>query len=362
VYISGVKRNHQAPGAQGAKKAKSAPHRERTERSFRVGLTYDLRSYYLQQGYGDEETAEFDREETIEAIETALQELGHATDRVGTVRQLAERLVAGERWDLVFNIAEGLQGIGREAQVPCLLDAYGIPYTFSDPVVLSLALHKGFTKSILRDHGLATPEFAVVSQLSELTGLSLPYPLFAKPLAEGTGKGITSANKVEDPLALAQICGELLARYRQPVLVERYLPGREFTVGILGTAAEARSVGCMEVVFLETAEANAYSYVNKEQCEQRIQYRSAHDEEAHLAEETALAAWRVLGCRDAGRVDLRSDERGIPNLMELNPLAGLHPQHSDLPILCALAGISFRELIRSIVDSAARRIPRLAPD
>jgi D-alanine-D-alanine ligase len=349
VYISGVKpaSNH---------KTSDALRDQHAERVLRIGLTYDLRGYYLEQGYGEEETAEFDRDDTIEAIETALQELGHTTDRVGTVRQLAERLVAGQRWDLVFNIAEGLHGVGRESQVPCLLDAYGVPYTFSDPVVLSLSLHKGFAKSVLRDQGLATPEFAVVNHLSDLAGLELPYPLFAKPLAEGTGKGITAANKVKDPLALAQICGELLARYRQPVLVERYLPGREFTVGILGTGAEARSVGCMEVVFLDTAEANAYSYVNKEECEQRIQYRLAHDEEAHLAEQTALAAWRALGCRDAGRVDLRSDERGVPNLMELNPLAGLHPQHSDLPILCALSGITFRELIRSIVDSAVRRI------
>jgi len=356
VYIPGVKQNRTSSQGNKARQPSSVQPAAPGQRTFRVGLTYDLRSHYLQQGYGEEETAEFDREETIAAIDTALQELGHRTERIGTVRQLAERLVAGQRWDLVFNIAEGLHGIGREAQIPCLLDAYGVPYTFSDPVVLALALHKGFTKSILRDQGVATPQFAVVSQLSDLTGLSLPYPLFVKPVAEGTGKGITAANKVEDPLALAQLCGELLARYRQPVLVERYLPGREFTVGILGTGGEARSAGCMEVVFLDTAEANAYSYVNKEECEQRIQYHLAQDDEGRLAEQTALAAWRVLGCRDAGRVDLRSDERGVPNVMELNPLAGLHPQHSDLPIVCTLAGISYRELLRSIMDSASKRV------
>ena len=272
VYIPGVKQNRQSPQTGAARQTA-----ERTQRALRVGLTFDLRSYYLQQGYGEEQTAEFDREDTIEAIETALRELGYTAERIGTVRQLAERLVARERWDLVFNIAEGLHGIGREAQIPCLLDAYDIPYTFSDPVVLALSLHKGFTKSILRDQGVATPAFAVVSRLSDLDGLSLPYPLFVKPVAEGTGKGITAANKVEDSRALARLCGELLERFRQPVLVERYLPGREFTVGVLGTGEEARSAGCMEVVFLDSAEANAYSYVNKEECDTRILYRLDQD-------------------------------------------------------------------------------------
>jgi D-alanine-D-alanine ligase len=125
----------------------------------RIGLTYDLRDAYLAMGYGEEETAEFDRDSTIEALEGALRSLGHETERIGHVRDLAGRLAAGARWDLVFNIAEGLSGYGREAQVPALLDAYGIPYTFADPLTASLTLHKAMTKRVLRDLGVRTPDF-----------------------------------------------------------------------------------------------------------------------------------------------------------------------------------------------------------
>jgi D-alanine-D-alanine ligase len=145
-------------------------------------------------------------------------------------------------------------------------------------------------------------------------------------------------------------------RFRQPVLVETYLPGREFTVGILGTGPAAAVLAVMEIRLKGVAEAAAYSYVNKEECEDRVEYRLASDGEAETAAALALAAWRALGCRDAGRVDLRSDAGGRPQFLEANPLAGLHPEHSDLPIMCALAGIGYDELIGRILDSAAGRI------
>jgi D-alanine-D-alanine ligase len=321
----------------------------------RVGLAYDLRDDYLAAGYGLEETAEFDRPDTIAALEAALAGQGFATDRIGSVRQLAARLVGGERWDLVFNIAEGLRGVGREAQVPALLDAYDIPYTFSDPMVMGLALHKGMTKHVIRDHGIPTAPFAVIESRADLAGLALPYPLFAKPVAEGTGKGVTPASRVATPAALRTVVGALLERFRQPVLVETFLPGREFTVGIIGSAAEAEAVAVMEVVLGDRAEAGVYSYTNKEECEERVIYRLADDEEARRATVVALAAWRALGCRDAGRVDLRSDAAGQPCFLEVNPLAGLHPEHSDLPIMCRLAGIDYGTLIGRIAGSALRR-------
>ena len=228
----------------------------------RIGLTYDLRADYLAAGYGDEETAEFDRPETVAGVETALAELGYQTDRIGNGRQLVGRLAAGDRWDLVFNFAEGLRGMAREAQVPAILDLYEIPYTFSDPLVLALTLHKALTKVVVRAAGVATADFAVVERLDDVGRSDLPLPLFAKPLAEGTGKGITAASKVTDRDALRRVCEELLERFRQPVLVETFLPGRECTVAILGTGAEARVLGSMEVILLPGAEAEVYSYVN----------------------------------------------------------------------------------------------------
>jgi D-alanine-D-alanine ligase len=324
-----------------------------------IGITYDLRADYLAAGYGEEETAEFDQPVTIEGVETALRELGHQTDRIGHGRQLVNRLAAGDRWDLVFNFAEGLHGLAREAQVPAILDLYQIPYTFSDPLVLALTLHKGLTKIVVRDAGLATAPFALVETPNDVDRIGLPLPLFAKPVAEGTGKGITAASKIVDRDSLRRICGELLDRYRQPVLVETFLSGREFTVAILGTGAEAEAIGSMEILLLPGADAEVYSYTNKERSEELCRYRLGRpeeDDEVRRAEELALAAYRALGCRDASRIDVRSDGDGRPHFIEVNPLAGINPVHSDLPMICGMVGISYREMIDRIVRSACRRI------
>ncbi len=327
----------------------------------RIGLTYDLRSEYLAAGYGEEETAEFDREETVAAIESTLQQLGHATERIGNARSLIARLTAGDRWELVFNIAEGLTGIGREAQVPAILDLYGIPYTFSDPLVMALTLHKGMTKRVLRDAGIPTPDFVVAERLRDLDELSFGPPYFLKPVAEGTGKGVTPESIVRRRNDLSETFNRLLAQFNQPVLVERYLPGREFTTAIVGTGPDAQILGTMEIQLLQNADPEVYSYTNKELCEDRVVYKLVRPQEdivVRKVEQITLDAWRVLGCRDAGRADLRCDEKGVPQFMEVNPLAGLHPQHSDLPIICNHLGIPFLRLIDRIVNSARRRIGR----
>lgn len=325
----------------------------------RIGLTYDLRDEYLAAGYGEEETAEFDRGETIDGLEGAVRALGHETVRIGHARQLIARLAAGDRWDLVANIAEGMYGLGREAQVPAILDVYQIPYTFSDPLVTALCLHKGLTKLVVQAAGLPTPAFALVEKTGDAARIELPLPLFAKPVAEGTGKGIGPTSKITDRRALGQVCDELLDKYRQPVLVETFLPGREMTVGILGTGDEARVLGTMEVLLGPKAEPDVYSYVNKERSEELVDYRLGDphsDAEVRRAEEVALGAWRALGCRDAGRIDLRSDASGEPNFLEVNPLAGMHPSHSDLPMIARFKGISYAELVAGIIASASKRV------
>lgn len=322
----------------------------------KVGLTYDLRSEYLKEGFSEEETAEFDRDDTVDSIENTLIELGYNTDRIGHVRQLANRLAKGDRWDIVFNIAEGMYGIAREAQVPALLDAYNIPCVFSDALVLALSLHKGMCKHVIRDCGIPTPEFKVINDISDIDTVKLPMPLFAKPIAEGTGKGVDGNSKVTSKNELKILCSELLSKYKQPVLVETFLPGREFTVGIVGTEDEAKSVGVLEVVLKGDAEPDAYSYVNKEKCEELVQYLLVKGKVAETCEKVALASWRALGCRDGGRVDLRLDDKGIPNFLEVNPLAGLHPRHSDLPIVSTLNGIAYKDLIKMIMDSAVKRV------
>jgi D-alanine-D-alanine ligase len=322
----------------------------------KIGIAYDLREDYLAEGFGEEETAEFDRLDTIGAIQGTLERLGFETDPIGNIRKLAARLVAGDRWDMVFNIAEGLRGFGREAQVPALLDAFDIPYTFSDPLVLSLTLHKGMTKHVIHDLGIPTPEFAVVETISDIDAVRLPFPVFAKPVAEGTGKGISASSKITTREALGSVCRSLLATFDQPVLLETFMPGREFTVGITGTGEAAEAVGAIEVMLKKEAEPGAYSYINKKKFEEFVEYRVVKDEMAQKAMEVSLAAWRGLGCRDGGRIDLRADAQGVPRFLEVNPLAGLNPEISDLPILCNLAGMSYQKLISRIMESALKRV------
>lgn len=325
----------------------------------RIGVTYDLRSDYLAMGMSEEDSAEFDAEITIASICEALTDLGFQPVRIGHIKALTERLVRGERWDAVFNICEGLKGYAREAQVPALLEAYGIPTVFSDPLTLALTLDKAWTKRIVRSEGVPTADFAVIECASDIAKLDLPYPVFLKPVAEGSGKGISERSRANDVEEMRSVALELLARFQQPVLVETYLPGREFTVGITGTGEDARVLGVMEIRATEKGTKSAYSYENKEHWEDRVTLRMVGDEEAREAGEVALAAWKALRCRDGGRVDIRSDGKGRPYFIEVNPLAGLNPTHSDLCFIAQFQGLSYRDLIGRIMDSFLKRHPEL---
>jgi D-alanine-D-alanine ligase len=326
-----------------------------------VGLAYDPRAEYLEMGFGEEETAEFDSDSTIEALEEAIAGLGYDVQRIGSIYELTKRLSSGQRWGLVFNIAEGLYGRSREAQAPALLEAYNIPYTFGDPLTLALSLDKAMAKTIIRDAGIPTPAFRLLEEAGENDFHDLDfaiedYPLFLKPNSEGTGKGVSPDSIVRDGMALRRVAKRLQIRYCQPVLVEQYLPGREFTVGILGTGKDARVIGMMEVRFLSTADASIYSYNNKKYYEERVEYKLVRDKKIkEQASDIALKAYNILGCRDAGRIDLRADKNDSLCFLEANPLPGLNPVHSDLPILCGKAGMSYEELISEIVNSALKR-------
>lgn len=320
----------------------------------KVGFTYDLRSDYLKQGYTKEETAEFDKESTIEGIEQAIQQAGHQPERIGNAQALMKALLDGKRWDMVFNIAEGLYGEGRESLVPALLDSYKIPYVFSGPVTLGISLNKAFAKQIVRDHGVNTPKFHVVAQAADIEKVNLEYPLFAKPISEGTGKGISSKSLISSKDELKKVCISILSQFHQPVLVEEFLPGREFTVGVIGTGEAAYVPGAMEILYINNTQ-EIYSYDNKENFENRIEYKAISGEMLEECKKVALGAWKALNCFDGGRVDVKIDRFGKMSFIEVNPLAGLNPIISDLPILCGLNGISFQELINAILQSAIKR-------
>ena len=320
----------------------------------RVALVYDLRDDYRALGFSEEEVAEFDSAETIDYLATAIEALGCEPVRVGRGQALAARLVAGERYDLVFSIAEGVRGRCREAQVPALCEMFDQPYLFSDPLTLAVSLDKAVAKRLVRDAGVPTPAFIVAEAQSDVADWDA-YPAFVKPLAEGTSKGCEVGSLVHDTRELQAAVARVTERFRQPALVERFLSGREFTVGIVGNGGEARVLGVCEILLNPTAEENVYSLLNKEHCEDLVTYARADDAEAKLAGTRALEAYHALQCRDAARIDFRSDGQGEPCFLEANPLAGLHPTHSDLPILAEQNGNAFAALIGMILDAGLGR-------
>lgn len=320
----------------------------------KIGLTYDLRTDYLNDGYSLEETAEFDKESTIDGIEQAIQKAGHSTERIGNAKALMKQLLNGQHWDMVFNITEGLYGEGRESLVPALLDNFKIPYVFSGPVTLGISLNKAFAKQIIRGNNINTPNFFVVAKIEDVELIDLDYPLFAKPISEGTGKGVDSKSKMNSKPELVNVCNTLLQKFNQPVLVEEYLPGREFTVGVLGTGKTAYVPGAMEILYKNDTDT-IYSYNTKENYEDIVDYIAVEGELLKQCEDLALDVWKALNCLDGGRVDMKIDKQGKMSFIEVNPLAGLNPVTSDLPILCKLNGMGYQKIIDEVLKSAIKR-------
>jgi D-alanine-D-alanine ligase len=319
----------------------------------KIGLTYDLRSWYIDRGYSMEDTAEFDKQETVDALDEVLVKMGHQTEQVGNAFQIIEALASGKRWDLVFNIAEGLYGDGRESVIPAILDQYKIPYVFSGPVVMGISLNKHLTRLIVKAAGVPVSPGMLISDIQDIKKCNLEYPLFVKPVSEGTGKGITEKSLVNSPGELKEMSEWILTRFNQPALVEEYLPGREFTVGIVGTGDYAEVIGGMEVICSDNL---PYSVEVKENYQQYCKYKPLDEDIEGECKKVAIDAWRALGAVDAGRVDLKADINGRICFIEANPLAGLNPIHSDLPILARMYGIDYQKLMEMIMSSARKRL------
>jgi D-alanine-D-alanine ligase len=299
-----------------------------------------------------EDTAEFDKQYTIDALDGALKRMGFETEQIGNAFQLIEALAAGKKWDLVFNIAEGLYGDGRESVVPAILDQYRIPYVFSGPVILGLSLNKYLTRLIVAAAGVPVSPGMLISVEGDIDKCKLNYPLFIKPVSEGTGKGITEKNLLKTPEDLREVATYLLKRFEQPALVEEYLPGREFTIGVTGSGDDAVVIGGMEI---QCKDNLPYSIEYKENYHEFCKYIPMSAEFTGECNKVALAAWKALGGLDGGRVDVKADRNGRICFMEVNPLAGLHPIDSDLPILSRMKGVDYQELIEMIVSSALKR-------
>jgi len=314
-----------------------------------------------------DEFAEWDSPATIAAVESALSHLGKVV-RLEANEDFPERLRQA-RPDIVFNIAEGFHGVNREAHVPAICEFYGIPYSGSDPFTLTLCLDKARAKETLAFHGIPTPKFLLVEKLADLYRVAekLTLPLFVKPVHEGSSKGITDSNLCRDRDQLFRQTEFLLENYRQPVLVEEFLPGKEFTCAVLGNGAEATVLPLVAMNFESLPEGALpiYSFDAKFvwdrpenpldifQCPARI----TRELQASI-ERVTLDAFRVLGCRDWARIDVRLDADGKPNVLEVNPLPGILPDPADnscLPKAARAAGIGYEELIQNCLKYAAAR-------
>jgi len=319
----------------------------------KIGLTFDLRSWYLDRGYSMDETAEFDKQETVDALENSIKIMGHETELIGNAFQLIEALAAGRKWDMVFNIAEGLYGDGRESVVPAILDQYRIPYIFSGPVIMGISLNKHLAKLVVAAAGVPVSPGFLVTDINDIEKLRLEYPLFVKPVSEGTGKGITDKSLVSSLSELTTMVKWILSEFNQPALVEEYLPGREFTVGVVGHGDQTVAIGGMEVI---TADNLPYSVYVKENYHDYCKYVPLSADIADECKEVAVKAWKALDAVDGGRVDVKADRNGRICFIEANPLAGLNPVHSDLPILARMYDISYQKLLEMIMSAAIKRI------
>jgi D-alanine-D-alanine ligase len=309
--------------------------------------------------------AECDDEETIAAVRSALAR----RHRVSPVEadEDAFEFFRRIRPDIVFNMAEGLYGESRESQIPSLLEMLRIPYTGSDPLVLGICLDKATTKEVLSYHGIPNPPFAVIRDLKAKT--SAPsLPLIVKPLSEGSSKGVTNAALVRTRKEFREQIEFVLTQYRQPALVEKFLPGREFTVALLGNGNEVKVLPIVEIQFQELpAHINPiYSFEAKwiwDTVEKPLEIFSCPANLSALLrkkiEELCRAAFSALRVRDWCRIDVRLDEKGAPHILELNPLPGILPDpaaNSCFPKAARAAGISYDALINRVLDIACRRV------
>ena len=313
----------------------------------------------------DDKYAEWDTYETIFAIRDALA-LNHKVTLVEADKNAYEK-IRESKPDIVFNVAEGANGISREAQIPAILDLLEIPYTGSDPLTLATCLDKGRTKEILSYNKILTPKFNVINNPSEISKNTLTYPLFIKPLQEGSSKGIFNSSFVENEKDYQKIVLQALGKYNQPLIVEEYLPGREFTVALIGNGKETEVLPIIELNFsgLPGHLLPVYSYEAKwifDSKDNPLDIYSCpavidSDLEKNI-KDIALRTFHTLRCRDWCRIDIRMNAENQPNVIEVNPLPGVLPDPDDnscFPKAARVAGMTYNEMINRVLNSALKR-------
>lgn len=328
------------------------------KKSLRVGLAYNLKTGNKTLNEDDE--ADFDDIKTVLQIKEAIETTGstvvlmEATDNF--VKVLTENPV-----DIVFNIAEGLRGRGREAQIPALLNLLGIPFTGSDETTLGIGLDKALTKRVVMSENIHTPKFQLFSSSKEKLKKKLTFPLIIKPNAEGSSKGISDFSVAYNEDDLYSLINKTFNNYSCSMLIEEYIKGREFTVGIIGNKENIQVLPIMEIIFRDKEKNinNLYSYRVKKESETSIFCECPANIGPKLEKSIIRMAKKVyetLDCKDVARIDLRVDENtDIPYFIEINPLPGLVDDYSDLVVISKQSGITYNELIIRILNEALVR-------
>ncbi|MFZ2414961.1 MAG: ATP-grasp domain-containing protein [Minisyncoccia bacterium] len=330
----------------------------------KIGITYNLSPEAMASDETPNDRAdEFDSIETVENIEKGIISAGHEPIRLGFGLEAMHKLEK-EPVDLVFNIAEGLYGRAREAQMPALLDMMKIPYTFSDTLTTSLALNKTLTKQVLMAEGINTPDFWYVDTLNQLEEIinsgKINYPLFVKPSSEGSSMGINEKSRIASDEGLREQVALLLSMYPgSHALIETFLPGREVTVGVIGNE-DPQILGIMSFRLLSGVEKDFfYTPEIKHNWEKYLVPEcpaKLTPEEYEKVSTLALRVFKILHCRDCARIDIRFDANNEPSFVEINPLAGLTKGKSDIPVMAEFMGISYEKLIGRIIEETIKRI------
>lgn len=321
----------------------------------KIGLAVTLKSAAANDvGRPDDWQEEFDSPATVAGLRSALEANGHTVVELGDGRALIEHLLR-EPPEIVFNIAEGT-GVGRsrEARVPAVCEMLGVPYTGSDPLTLAVGLDKDVARRLVAAAGVPVPKGFVVSKNQPYDTDDVPYPAIIKPAWEGSSKGVRGKCIVHSPSELKDRLPSLWQDYEQPVLVEEFIAGEEWTVGVLGNDPP-RVLGAMHVIPRKPTAEFVYSLEVKRDWENQVRYEYRKPDPNSALDANALAAYRALGCRDISRIDFRIRD-GVPYFLEANPLPGLNADTGDIVLIARAMNLTHAALVNSIVDTALQRL------
>ncbi len=324
-----------------------------------AGIIYNLKKG-IRNHVVDAE-AEYDSIDTVNAIKKALEDGGVRVELMEADADLPDKL-NGKKIDIAFNIAEGFNGRGREAQIPALLNMRGIPFTGSDETTLCIALDKALTKRLLATYKVRTPKYALIRRGEAPRVEGFKYPVIVKPNAEGSSKGISDISVVHTRQELLELVRRNIELYAEDMLAEEYIEGREFTVGLLGNGDETRVFRPMEIIYKDEEPIpggyKVYSYPVKQDYARYVRYECPAGITLRQEEEmirTSKLIFRALGCRDFSRIDYRLSNDGQLYFIEINPLPGLAPNYSDYPMLAEFCGVEYGSLVRSVLKAALKR-------